>query len=163
MVIFLGEKMDNNKSFLTKEGREKLEKELKFLVEEKRPRVVERLSAARVAGDLSENYDYTSAKEELELLDYRILDLEGILESHVEIKPNEGNSKSVCLGCRVVVQNGKNSQEFCIVGEWEADPLNKKISHTSPLGQALIGKKKNEEVEIEAPAGKILYKILEIC
>jgi transcription elongation factor GreA len=78
------------------------------------------------------------------------------------IKKNRSKAKSVCLGCRVLVQNGRNSQEFCIVGEWEADPTNKKISHTSPLGQALLGKCKGEKVEVAAPAGKIVYKILEI-
>lgn len=152
----------DNKIYLTPEGKEKLETELKFLVEEKRPKLVDRLSAARSAGDLSENNDYTSAKEELEILDDRISELQEILAGHEVIKKDGKKSKLVCLGCKVLVQNGKNSHEFCIVGEWEADPINKKISHTSPLGMALIGKGKGQEVEIEAPAGKILYKILEI-
>jgi transcription elongation factor GreA len=131
-------------------------------VEEKRPELVDRLSFARTAGDLSENNDYTSAKQELELLDDRISELQQILVGHEVIKKNRSKAKSVCLGCRVLVQNGRNSQEFCIVGEWETDPTNKKISHTSPLGQALLGKCKGEKVEVAAPAGKIVYKILEI-
>ena len=148
--------------FLTKEGREKLAGELKFLVEEKRPKVVERLTAARMAGDLSENNDYSNAKEELEFLDNRIEDLQEILACHQEIKEDSKAKKLVCLGCRVIVKNGTGNQEFCVVGEWEADPANKKISHTSPLGRALLGKGPGDEVEIEAPAGKIAYKILKI-
>jgi len=151
-----------NRVYLTKEGLQKLEKERNFLVEEKRPKVVERLTAARMAGDLSENNDYATAKDELEFLDNRIGDLQEVLACHEEIKESSKSKKSVCLGCRVVIQNGKGSQEFCVVGEWEADPMQKKISHTSPLGQALLGKCRGDEVEIEAPAGKIAYKILEI-
>ena len=152
----------NDRVYLTKEGREKLTGELGFLLEEKRPKVVERLTAARMAGDLSENNDYATAKEELEFLDNRIADLQEILACHEEIIESNKSKKSVCLGCRVTVKNGTGNQEFCVVGEWEADPANKKISHTSPLGKALLGKCPGDEIEIEAPAGKIAYKILKI-
>lgn len=158
--MVLGVKMD--KIHLTKEGREKLEKELSFLVEEKRVKLVERLALARTAGDLSENNDYATAKEELEFVDKRIDELKETLANSVLI--NQGNKKTsvICLGCKVMVQNEKANHEFCIVGEWEADPANKKISHSSPLGKALIGKKVGEEVEVEVPAGKIVYKVLAI-
>ena len=153
---------EDTKVHLTKEGKEKLEKELKFLVEEKRLKVVERLAAARTAGDLSENNDYATAKEELEFIDSRIADLEGTLADAVLIPQKIKKPSSVCLGCVVTVKNSKTNHRFCIVGEWEADPINKKISHTSPLGIALIGKKVGEEVEVEAPAGKVTYKVLAI-
>lgn len=154
--------MPDTRVQLTKEGKEKLEKELKFLVDEKRPKLVERLSAARAAGDLSENNDYSTAKEELEFLDNRIEELERNLASSVLIDNGRKKNDSVCLGCRVLVHNGSGAHEFCIVGEWEADPANKKISQSSPLGQSLLGKRKGEEIEVEAPAGKVVYKILAI-
>jgi len=153
---------NHQKVHLTKEGKEKLEKELNFLVEEKRPKVVERLSAARSAGDLSENNDYATAKEELEFLDRRIEELEKNLAMSVLIDNGKGKNGAVCLGCKVKVSNGTGTHDFCIVGEWEADPAGKKISQSSPLGQALLGKRKGEEIEVEAPAGKVVYKILEI-
>lgn len=154
--------MPDSRIQLTKEGRQKLEKELSFLVEEKRPKLVERLAAARTAGDLSENNDYATAKEELEFIDNRIDKLEETLASAVLIRQSNGKSKFVCLGCLVTVGNGKDNQQFCIVGEWEADPANKKISHSSPIGKALIGRKVGDEIEVEAPAGKVVYKILAI-
>ncbi len=154
--------MTTDKILLTQEGKNKLENELRLLVEDKRPKVVERLSVARMAGDLSENNAYTSAKEELEFIDRRIDELEVTLKLCEVIKPNGRKNKSVCLGCRVVVHNGTGEHEFCIVGEWEADPTNKKISHTSPLGQALMDKTVGERVDVEAPAGKVTYKILAI-
>jgi len=154
--------MTNNKVHLTKEGKERLEKELKFLVEEKRPKLVERLSQARTAGDLTENNDYARAKEELEFLDNRIIQLEEMLASATLIDNGKQKSEFVCLGCTVSVKNGKNTNQFCIVGEWEADPANKKISQSSPLGKSLLGKKVGDEVEVDAPAGKIVYKILAI-
>lgn len=147
---------------LTKEGKEKLEKELGKLVEEKRPKLVERLETARNAGDLSENNDYSTAKQELEFMDSRIADIEETLAGAVIIEEKIKKTSAVCLGCLVTLKNGKNDQKFCIVGEWEADPMNKKISNTSPLGQALLGKRIGEEVEVEAPAGKVTYKVLAI-
>lgn len=151
-----------DKIHLTKEGKEKLEKELALLLEEKRPKLVDRLELARTAGDLSENNDYARAKEELEFMDDRIFELQGVLNQSVLISKEAKRSSAVCLGCKVFVQNGKATHEFCIVGEWEADPGNKKISHSSPLGKSLLGKRVGESVEVEAPAGKVTYKVLAI-
>ena len=150
------------KRCITIEGKEKLEKELFALREEKRPLVVEALSIARSAGDLSENNAYSAAREELDMVDARIDELEEILASSQLVKATKNGSKSVCLGSKVIVNNGTGQHEFCIVGEWEADPINKRISHSSPLGKALLDKETGDEVEVEAPAGKIVYKILEI-
>ena len=151
----------NNKVQITKEGHESLQKELDELVNVKRPKVVDRLSNARLQGDLAENSDYHNAKDELEFLDGRISELEDVLKK-AEVIVGNGNGKSDEISVGTTVKVATNNQEtmFHIVGEWEADPAEKKISHTSPLGKALIGKKVGDMVEVEAPAGKISYKVL---
>ncbi|MFI5241139.1 MAG: GreA/GreB family elongation factor, partial [Microgenomates group bacterium] len=114
-------------------------------------------------GDLSENSDYSNAKEELEFLDGRISEIENVLQ-HVEVVGDvKGSEKSgVSVGTKVNLKVNGKELLYHIVGEWEADPMNKKISHTSPLGQALIGKGIGEKVEVEAPAGKVQYEILSL-
>lgn len=146
---------------LTKQGLEDLKKELSELVNVKRPKLVDRLSNARSQGDLSENSDYQSAKEELEFLDGRIDELTEVIKNATVVS-TDGNGSGVGIGTKVTVKvNGKETM-FNIVGEWEADPMNKKISHDSPLGLALLGKKPGDTAEVEAPAGKIMYEILDI-
>lgn len=153
----------NKKIQLTKQGFEALKLELAQLVEVKRPKLVDRLSYARSQGDLSENVDYTNAKEELEFLDGRISELEEVLKSATIVSDTtNGKSGGVVMGKRVTVKVNDNEHVFEIVGEWEADPTQKKISHESPLGQALMGKKPGDTVEVEAPVGKILYEIISI-
>ena len=146
---------------ITKEGIESLKKELYELSEVKRPKVVERLSNARLQGDLAENSDYHNAKDELDFLDGRIDELEMVLQKAVVIDGGTSNG-GVNVGMRVKVKSSGQEQTFHIVGEWEADPSQKKISHTSPLGKALIGKKIGEKVEVEAPVGKIIYEVLSL-
>ncbi len=155
--------MENNKKkiYVTKEGLEELKKELEQLSKVKRPEVLERVSAARAMGDLSENSEYTAAREELSLIDGRIEELTEILKN-VEIIKEGGSGKSVQLGSKVIVSVGNKKEEFALVGEWEADPHNKKISHESPLGKALLGKNVGEKIEVEAPAGKIAYTIVSV-
>lgn len=152
---------DEDKIKLTKKGFENLQKELETLKEEKRPKMVKRLSEARAEGDLSENSDYTAAREELEFLDGRISELEDVIKRAEVIKDN-GASDQVSVGTKVTVGVNGKRHTYNIVGDWEADPQEKKISHTSPLGQALVGKKVGHKVEVEAPAGRITYKILGI-
>lgn len=145
---------------LTKEGLATLKAEYEDLVSTKRPVAVERLANAREQGDLSENSEYTDAKQALAFIDGRILELEEILHG---VKVISSHSKGqIDLGCKVTLHINGKKEEFTIVGEWEADPMSKKISHESPLGKALLGKKVGDKVEVEAPAGKILYKILHI-
>ena len=146
---------------ITKVGLEALKNELSALLYEKRPKLVDRLANARNQGDLSENSDYQSAREELEFLDGRIEEIEQVLQKASVIKVNNENSQ-VGVGTKVTLKVNGKDHAYEIVGEWEADPVNKKISHTSPLGQALLGKKKGEKVEVEAPAGKVVYEILAI-
>lgn len=150
----------NTKIQLTKNGQEELKSELSDLRDVKRPKLVDRLSNARSQGDLSENSDYQSAKEELEFLDGRIDELVNVLKNAVVIEPKSGNG--VGVGTKVTVKVNDKEVVFNIVGEWEADPMNKKISHDSPLGLALLGKNKGDSVEVEAPAGKVLYEILAV-
>jgi transcription elongation factor GreA len=149
-----------NKIVLTKDGLEELRRELEELTNVKRPEAVTRLASARELGDLSENSEYAAAKTDLSFIDGRILELEEIIHG-AKVVTTHGKSH-VDVGCKVtVVLNGKN-EAFRLVGEWEANPVERKISHSSPLGKALMGKKVGEKVEVEAPAGKILYKILNI-
>lgn len=147
---------------LTPEGLEDLRREYEQLLNEKRPKVVERLANARSLGDLSENNDYITAKEELEFLDGRIVELERVLNNVVVIKNSFGKKREVTLGTRVTVHVNGIRHTFHIVGEWEADPKNQRISHESPLGRALLGKKVGDEVTVEAPVGKLAYKVLAI-
>jgi len=146
---------------LTEAGFQKLQKEYDNLVNNKRPAAVDRLSQARSMGDLSENSDYHQAKEQLEFIDGRIVELESVLSQALVVKGGH-STKEVGVGAKVKVSICGTEHVFDIVGEWEADPMQKKISHESPLGKALIGKKVGEQVEVEAPAGKLFYKILSI-
>jgi len=146
---------------LTNQGFEKLKKELEKLENQKRPELLKRLNQARSMGDLSENSAYSAAKEELSLIEGRIQEIEEILKN-AEIIQITNKTNTVQLGSSVTVEVNGKKERFKIVGEFEADPLNKKLSHTSPIGQALTGKKVGDWVEVEVPAGKIKYKILEI-
>lgn len=150
--------------YVTKQGLEELKSELHDLEKVKRPQVLDRVSQARAMGDLSENSEYTAAREELSLIDGRIEELADMLK-RVEIINEEMASKAkgaVQLGSTVTVKINGKKEVFEVVGEWEADPQEKKISHESPLGKALLGKGVNDKIEVEAPAGKILYHIVDI-
>lgn len=150
----------DQKVMITREGLEGLKKEHDELVNKKRPELVARLAVARGQGDLAENSEYTAARQDLTFMDGRIAELEKLIH---EAKVVGSHSKSkVDVGCKVTLHVKGKKEIFFIVGEWEADPSQKKISHSSPLGKALLGKKIGEQVEVEAPVGKIVYKILHI-
>lgn len=151
---------NNQKVVMTREGLSELKKELEELLKTKRPEAVSRLSLARGQGDLTENSEYAAAKQDLAFIDGRIAELEKVI-SEAQVIASHSRSK-VDVGCKVTLHVNGKKDSYLIVGEWEADPSEKKISHSSPLGRALIGKKVGEKVEVEAPAGKILYKILSI-
>lgn len=154
--------MSDKKIYLTEEGLEELKKELTTLTKTKRPEVVERVSQARNQGDLSENAEYSAARDELSFIDGRIDELEIIIKQATIIKGVKGDDKQIKLGSKVTLHVGKKEEEFMVVGEWEADPKDKKISHESPLGKALLGRTIGDKVEVEAPVGKINYTILSI-
>lgn len=146
---------------LTTKGLEALKKELLELTTVKRPFLVDRLSNARSQGDLSENSDYQNAKEELGFLEGRIDELTDVIKNAKVVK-TLGNGNQVGVGTKVTVRVNGVKNTFEIVGEWEADIVKKKISHTSPLGASLVGKKVGEKIEVAAPVGKILYEIVAI-
>ncbi len=146
---------------LTKKGHSKLINELEELKTKRHPKAVKRLERARSMGDLSENSEYHAAKEELSFIVERIKFLEAVL-TNVTVVNEEKNNTIVQLGDIVVLKNGKEVMEMEIVGEFESNPLKGKISHNSPIGKALLGKKVNEIVEVVAPAGKVTYEIIEI-
>jgi len=147
---------------LTQEGFRNLEKELEELKQIKRPAAVERLQKARGMGDLSENSEYVAAKESLAFIDERIVEIEEILKSAKIVDDSNNSRAEVELGETVIVENNGQQARFTIVGEYEADPTNGKLSSSSPIGKALLGKKIGNEVEIKVPAGKIVYKIVDI-
>ena len=150
-----------NKNYLTKEGLEKLNTELEYLKKTKRREVAERLRTAASFGDLSENFDYSNAREEQEFVERRIRELEDLL-MHAEVVVSKDHSDKVQIGSRVVLQGQGKPLELQIAGAREADPLQGKISLESPFGSALVGKKAGESVEIETPNGKVLYKISQV-
>ena len=146
---------------LTKQGHDDLQKEHEDLIKNKKPQAVDRLQKARAMGDLSENSEYNAAKEELAFVEGRIRETEEILNNAEVIENNNTNGK-IQVGSSVTVEaNGKNDL-FQIVGEFEADPMNKKLSQNSPIGQALMDKRVGDMVEVDIPAGKIQYKIVGI-
>lgn len=147
--------------YLTKEGVEELQTELDELTAQRGP-IAERIKTAREFGDLSENAEYSSARQEQERVEARITEIEHILQNVEVIKKPRGDSKvQLGSGVKLKSKSGK-TKEFQVVGTVEADPLNGKISDESPIGQALLGKKEGEEVEIVTPADTTVYKIVDI-
>jgi transcription elongation factor GreA len=155
--------MDNNKKiYLTKEGLAELKREYDEIMKVKRPDVLARVTQARNMGDLSENAEYVSAREELTFIDGRIDELEVILKQAVIIRDVKTSSHAIKIGSTVTLHSNGKKEVFTVVGEWEADPTNKKISHESPLGKVLLGKKIGDKVQVEAPAGKITYSVINV-
>jgi transcription elongation factor GreA len=145
---------------LTQDGIDDLRAELDSLVAE-RPALAENIKTAREFGDLAENAEYQSARQEQEKTENRIAEIEAILASaEIITAPKSGNK--VTLGSTVKLKNGSITKQFQVVGTVEADPLNGKISDESPIGKALMGKKVDDEVEIKTPADITRYKIVEI-
>lgn len=149
-----------DKLYITKEGLTKLKAELKELVEVKRPQVAQDIQSAREMGDISENAAYDEAKREQGYVEGRINELEEIVKK-AEIVENKTKG-SIVVGSKVTVHIDGDKEEFHIVGAPEADPLLKKISHESPLGSALLGKKVGDKVHVEAPIGKLTYTIVKV-
>jgi transcription elongation factor GreA len=146
---------------LTEEGISELRKELDALIAS-RPKVADTIRIAREQGDLSENAEYQAAKQDQERQETRISELEHILKNVAVIKKPKGSDK-VSQGVTVALKSASGKEKtFTIVGTVEADPMNGKISDESPIGKALIGKKKGEDVEIVTPADTTTYKIVSI-
>ena len=146
--------------YFTPEGLKKLKKELDFLKNVKRRDIAERLKKAISFGDLSENAEYSQAKEEQVFLEGKIRDLENTIASAVAVERKPKNV--VQIGSTILVESRGKKEKFEIVGPEEAEPLKNKISIDSPLGKAVLGKQKGETVKITTPDGEVRYKILKV-
>ena len=146
---------------LTVNGAELLRQELHRLKTVDRPSVINAISEARAQGDLSENAEYTEAKEAQSLNEGRVEELKAILDNAVIITAG-GKGGIVSVGSTLTVQNGKEPRTFTIVGAAEADPAAGKISNESPLGAAFLGHKKGDKVPVRTPKGETEYKITEV-
>lgn len=150
--------MDDKKVF-TQEGLDNLKRELDELKNIKRKEVADRIKSAKEFGDLSENAEYQEAKEQQAYIEGRIMQLDNLIKTGV-VAVSGGDKHYVGIGSQVEVEKDGQRMSFTIVGSTEADPVNKKISHESPLGQALINHKVDDEVEVKLPNGIAKYKIL---
>jgi len=146
---------------MTPEGLKKLHEELKHLKAVERPKNVADIEAARGMGDLSENSAYSAAKEELSFVDSRIIELEAKM-ARVEVMTENNHSATIGLGSTVQLSSLDGSSSYTIVNQEEADISKNKLSNKSPLGAALIGKKKNDLVDVVTPVAKDQYRIVNI-
>ena len=149
---------------LTKEGYENLRKEIEYLSNDKRREVAERIRHAREFGDIAENSEYDDAKNEQAMLEHKIAQLEDRLLTARVITKKEILKDAVSVGSHVRLRDMQANKtfEYHIVGSAEANPTENKLSNESPVGKAIIGKKKGETVEVAAPRGKMKFKIMEI-
>ncbi|NQU77417.1 transcription elongation factor GreA [Candidatus Falkowbacteria bacterium] len=154
--------MPEAKTYLTKEKLEELKKQVVHLKNVKRREVAQRIHDAKELGDLSENAEYTEAKDDQAWTEGKILELEDVIIRSVIIENNGESSGTVRVGSKLKVKNGGQEKDFEICGSQEASPLEGKISNESPLGKAFLGKKEGDEVEIEVPMGLVKYKIVAV-
>lgn len=155
-----------NPILLTAEGLENLKKELEFLKGPERRRIADAIREAKAHGDLRENAAYHEAKLNQSRLDSRIAELERAIQSaKVVERPEDAHQGSIHLGSRVTLLDLEFEDQLSItlVGNFEADPANEKISISSPMGEALLGKTAGAEVEVAAPQGASRYRILEVA
>lgn len=154
--------MNDKPTFLTQEGKEKLEQELDWLINTRRPQVAERIRQAKEEGDLRENAEYDDAKMEQGFVEGRIKELEYLLKN-TQIIQHTGGSV-VALGSTVTIkEDGIDEEEtYTVVGATEADPRAGRISNESPLGSKLIGQKKGAKIKVQTPGGQVTFKILKV-
>jgi transcription elongation factor GreA len=148
---------------LTREGLRKLEEELEHLKSVKRHEVAERIHLAKEGGHTQNDAEYDDAKNEQAFVEGRIQQLDAMLKNHVLIDEEEAHhSKSVRLGCTVVVESTSGTREYTIVGSAEADPTSGRISNESPVGKALMGRRVGEKVKVLTPKGPTSFKVAQI-
>ena len=149
---------------LTPDGLEKLTEELEVLRTDRRREVAERIKEAREFGDIAENSEYDDAKNEQAQLEYRIQSLEQKLRNARVVDTEHVSTDTVSIGAKVTLRDTKSrkTREYSIVGSAEADPKNHRLSNESPVGKALLGRKKGEKVTIPAPRGALEYQIVKI-
>ena len=155
--------MIGNEQFITQAGKLKLEQELAELEGPRRQEISRRLKSAIEMGDLSENADYISAKEDQGFLEGRIQEIKAILKNATVVDENNTNTHEIQIGNKVRLQEGDYPEEvYELVGANEADPKAGKISYESPLGAALLGKHKGDTITVNAPGGTIHFKVVKI-
>lgn len=154
--------MPKNDILITEKGLEKLKSELKGLVAVRRPEVISRIKGAKELGDLSENAEYSAAKEEQSFVEGRIQELEEVIKHAKIATTSNHHNGSIGIGCTVKVLVDGEEDQFELVGPTESDPAKDKISMDSPVGKALLGHKAKDTVSIETPDGKIQYKIISV-
>ncbi len=155
--------MAQEPTYLTRKGLEELQAELNDFIENRRAEIAKRLRSAIDQGDISENADYTAAKEEQSFIEGRILELQALLANVVLIDEMKGAKGTVNIGSTVLIaEAGEEPEEYRIVGSQESDPANGKISFRSPIGAALYGKKVGDVVSVETPNGEIQFSIIEV-
>ena len=149
--------------YLTEEGETELRRELRELIEKRRPALAQKLKEAVAQGDLKENADYHDAKEQLGFTEGRVQQIEAILRNAIVVESN-GPSEEVRIGSTVVIREDGTAEdeEYKIVGSAEANPRERKISQKSPIGSALIGKKRGRKVDVKTPDGTIKFLIVDI-
>ncbi len=157
-----------DETLVTKEGLKKLQEELEELKNVKRKEVATRLKEAISYGDLSENSEYQEAKNEQAFVAGRILELEQMIKNVriISDKKSDTKGKEIQIGSTVTIRNktdGDDPIAYTIVGSTEADPLEKKISNESPVGKAVLGRKKGDTVEVNTPAGIFKYEIIKVA
>ena len=153
--------MNSKPTYISKDGLDKLRHELEDLVSLKRPEIAQRIHDAKEHGDLTENAEYEDAKNEQAFVEGRIQLVEALIKNATLIDEHTSNDH-VQIGSTVKVSGPDGSQSFTIVGSTEAKPTEGRISNESPVGRALLGKKKGESVTVSVPAGDIAYKIVSI-
>lgn len=156
--------MTSNEVMLTPEGLKKLEEELEYLRSVKRREIAEKIKHSLAFGDISENAEYDMAKTEQAQVEGRIIQLENMLKNAKLIDEDEIDTKTVSLGSKVEVMDLESEEkiQYFIVGSAEADPSKGRISNQSPVGKALIGKKKGNVIEVQVPGGYTRLKIVSI-
>lgn len=148
--------------YITRDGLEKLKKEITELKTVKRKEIIEKIQKAKEMGDLSENAEYADAKEQQSFIEGRIVELENLINNAVIIEESGKSGQEIYLGTTVKILSPNNEQkEYKIVGSNEADPDQGLISNESPLGRAFLGKKTGDKVKVQTPKGEIEYTILE--
>ena len=153
--------MNNRPTYLSKDGLEKLRTELDEMTSVKRPEVAQRIHDAKEHGDLSENAEYEDAKNEQAFVEGRIQALSALIKNAVVIDANHSTTH-VQIGSTVTIQSDDGKEKFMIVGSAEAAPAQGRISNESPVGRALLGKKKGEKVLVKVPAGDFMYRVVSI-
>tara|TARA_B100001123_G_scaffold362571_1_gene419807 strand:+ start:991 stop:1464 length:474 start_codon:yes stop_codon:yes gene_type:complete len=153
-----------NKFPMTVLGYEILQKELKKLINKERPNIIAEIAEARGHGDLSENAEYQYAKEQQSLIEGKIIELESIIAQAEVIDVSKLSGEEIKFGATIKIEDDETREKstYQIVGEYESDIKNQKLSINSPLARGLIGKRKNDIVEINSPKGAKIYSIISV-